>query len=155
MDVASLAVIYTLLGHRLSLKAYPLGEPLRDQAHLRLLRRFEARLSPAWRVRREAVMPAHGDLRAWDARLDGPVSVGTDAETALHDLQALERAMESKQRDSGVQFILLLVSDTHRNRTILRDHRASLRQRFPLGTREVLAALAAGRSPNGNGIVIL
>jgi transcriptional regulator with XRE-family HTH domain len=155
INVATLAVIYALLGQRLSLKAFPVGEPLRDAAHLRLLARFDARVPGSWRRRRESVMPRLGDLRAWDERLDGAASIGVEAETALGDMQAMERRISAKQRDSGVDHVILLVSDTHRNREILRNHRVHLRQAFPLDTREVLRALAAGTDPGGSGIVVL
>ncbi len=155
VGIALLATTYAVLGHRLTLKAFPVGEPLRDAAQLHLLDRFEARLASLWRRTREAVMPIAGDLRAWDLLLSGPAKIGIEAVTTLTDLQAIERSIQAKQRDSGVQFVVLLVSGTHRNRQVLATHRASLRQRFPLGTREVLAALAAGRSPGGSGIVVL
>ena len=155
VKVVALALIYAALGHRLSLKAFPVGQPLRDAAQLRLLERFCARLAATWRQTREAAMSITGDLRAWDLLLSGPVRIGVEAVTVLSDLQALERAIERKQRDSGVHFVVLLVSNTHRNRSVLEAHRVALRQRFPLGTREVLTALAAGRSPRGNGIVVM
>jgi transcriptional regulator with XRE-family HTH domain len=150
-----LAATYAVLGHRLTLKAFPVGQPLRDAAQLGLLARFEGRLASIWRRARESVMPIAGDLRAWDLRLIGPATIGVEAVTALADLQAIQRSMQAKQRDSHVQFVILLVSNTHRNRQMLATHRAILRQHFPLDTREVLRALAAGRSPGGSGIVVL
>jgi hypothetical protein len=91
-------VVYTLLGYRLSLKAYPAGEPVRDQSHLSLLAAFDERIAPTWRRTREAVMPIHADLRAWDERLDGPVSIGVEAETRIRDIQAVVRSMTAKPR---------------------------------------------------------
>ena len=100
-------------------------------------------------------MPIRGDLRAWDERLDGLVSIGVDAETRPNDLQDLARRMSRKRRDSGVTRMILLVADTHRNRDLLRSQPSLLRQTFPLATREVLAALAAGRDPGADGMVAL
>ena len=136
-------------------KAFPEGPPLRDAGHLRLLADFEARLAPTVRSQREWPFPADGDRRAVDLVLSGlPRSVGVEAETVLEDLQALEREVNLKQRDAGLAVMLLLVRGSPRNRSILRQADA-LRRAFPMETRRVLAALAAGRDPGGNGIVIL
>lgn len=155
VELTRLAIVYAILGHRGSWKAYPVGEPVHDQAQLRLLAAFDQRIAPTWRKTREAVMPIPGDLRAWDERLDGPVSIGVEAETRIRDLQALVRAITAKQRDSGVQRAVLVVSGSRANRDILRSHLPALRATFPLGTREVLAALADGRDPAASGIVVL
>jgi transcriptional regulator with XRE-family HTH domain len=154
-DVTRLAIVYTLLGHRLSLKAYPIGEPVRDQSQLSLLAAFDGRIAPIWRRTREAVMPIQGDLRAWDERLDGPVSIGVEAETRIRDIQAVVRSITAKQRDSGVQRVVLVVRGSHANRTVLLAHLPALRVTFPLSTREVMSALARGRDPGANGIVVL
>jgi transcriptional regulator with XRE-family HTH domain len=155
MDLRSVAVLMAILGHKLVVKGYPVGEPARDAGQLKLLDRFNARVPPAWRRRLEAVMPIAGDLRAWDERLDGPVSIGVEAETKPNDLQATERAMAAKQRDSHVERMILLVSGTQRNRALVHRYLPLLRQMFPLDTREVLQALANGHDPGGNGLVLI
>jgi len=143
------------VGLSLWARAFPEGPPLRDAGHLRLLAEFEARLAPTVRRQREWPIPADGDRRAVDLVLTGlPRTVGVEAETVLEDLQALERDVNLKQRDASLPQMLLLVRGSPRNRRILRDAGA-LRRAFPLPTRRVLAALAAGRDPGGNGIVIL
>ena len=139
----------------MSVKAFPVGEPLRDAGQVRLIARFNARIPPIWRRTYESVMPERGDMRAWDEVLTGPVSLGVDAETKPRDLQALQRSMGLKLRDSGVRHMILVVARTDRNRDILRRHVDSIRQTFPLTTREVLSALAAGRDPGGNGLVVI
>jgi transcriptional regulator with XRE-family HTH domain len=155
IDLRVVALIFNALGHRLRVKAFPVGEPLRDAGQVRLLARFNARIPPIWRRRYESVMPERGDMRAWDEVLTGPVSLGVDAETKPRDLQALQRSMGLKLRDSGVHRMILVVARTDRNREILRRHVDSIRQTFPLTTREVLSALEAGRDPGGNGLVVL
>ena len=136
-------------------KTFPEGPPLRDAAHLRLLAEFEARLAPSVRCHREWPIPADHDRRAVDLVLSGlPRTIGVEAETVLEDLQALERDINLKQRDAGLAVMLLLVRGSRRNRTVLRGA-DSLRNAFPQTGRGVLAALAAGRDPGGNGIVIL
>jgi transcriptional regulator with XRE-family HTH domain len=155
VDLRRMTVLFAYLGHRFVGKAYPVGQGLRDESHLRLLQRFNARLAPSWKRSFESVMPIPGDLRAWDELLTGPVSIGVEAETKPTDLQATDRAMAAKQRDSGVERMILLVADTNRNRMLVRPHIAAVRQTFPLDTRATLAALTAGRDPGANGLVIL
>ena len=155
VTVEEAALICASLGLRLYLRAYPVGSAVRDAAHLRLLARLRARVSTAFRWRTEVPVGGRGDLRAWDVVLDGPASIGVDAETRLHDIQALQRRLELKQRDSGVGRVILLVAATRHNRAVLREHRAALSSTLPLDTGEVLRALRAGEAPRDSGIVLL
>jgi transcriptional regulator with XRE-family HTH domain len=149
------AVITAALGGDLSIKVYPAGPPVRDIAHVLLLTTFEARLAGTWRVTHEAPIGPAGDLRAWDRRLDGVVSIGVEAEVVVRDLQALERRMLRKKQDSGVRRMVLIVRGTRGNRRVLREVLPSLRGTFPLGSREVMEALAAGRDPGADGLLVL
>ena len=151
VDVRRATVLMAHLGHKLVVTTYPTGEPLRDAAQARLLDRFNGRLSPAWRRFSEAPMPQSNDLRAWDELLRGPVSIGVEAETRPADLQASERAMHAKQRDSGVDRMILLLASSSRNRDLVSRHIGMLRQTFPLDARSTLRALADGRDPRANG----
>jgi transcriptional regulator with XRE-family HTH domain len=153
--VDELAVHCAALGLRLSLKAYPDGSPVRDAGQLRLLERFRSRLDARLRWRSEAPVGGAGDLRAWDVLLEGPGSIGIDAETRLRDIQAVQRRCETKWRDSGVDRVVLLVASSRHNRRVLLEHREALRSTFPADTLEVLAALRRGRVPGSNGIVML
>jgi hypothetical protein len=83
------------------------------------------------------------------------VVIGIEAEMRLDDLQALERRIALKRRDSGIDIVILLIADTLGNRRRLADHRDVLRSSFPLDTRAVLAALGSGRPPAASGIVVL
>lgn len=144
------------VGLRIVVKAYPDGDPIRDAPHRRLLDRLRRRLpvGTAWRT--EVPLPIPGDRRAWDAvarRVDQIAAC--EAETALRDVQALERRIALKQRDGGIAVVILLVSDTRANRLALETSREALRTRFPLSGRQVLASLAAGRLPDRSGIVVL
>jgi transcriptional regulator with XRE-family HTH domain len=155
VDLRSVSLLFAALGHRVVVKAYPTGQGLRDAGQARLIERFDARLSPLWRRQPEAVMPQPGDLRAWDVLLRGPVMVGVEAETRPTDLQAVIRAMAAKLRDSGADRMILLLLSSHANRAVVARHVAMMRQAFPLDTRATLAALAAGRDPGANGLVML
>ena len=150
------ARLFAVLGGRLSVKVYPEGDPLRDAAQLKLIERLVRELHAAIRVRREVPLGITGDLRAWDLVLSaGDREAAVEAETMLHDLQALERKIALKQRDGGMEVVLLLVAGTDRNRRIVRANREVLRGRFPLDTREALAHLRAGQLPPASGIVVL
>jgi len=153
--IDELAVQCAALGLRLSLKVYPEGSPVRDAGQLRLLARFRSRLGLRFRWRSEVPIGGSGDLRAWDVQLDGPGSIGVDAETRLTDMQAVQRRCEAKLRDSGVDRLILLVGASRHNRRVLADHREALRSTFPADTPEVMAALRRGSLPGSNGIVLL
>src|SRR5262245_59719931 len=60
------ARLFAVLGGRLSVKVYPDGQPLRDEAHLRLIERLCCLLHAAIRIQREVPIGTFGDLRAWD-----------------------------------------------------------------------------------------
>jgi len=156
VTVEQLCLAASAVGMKVVIRAYPVGDPVRDAAHLALLSRFRLALPPSVRWRTEVPLPIEGDLRAWDAILklvEGPVAV--EAETRLHDLQGLERRIALKERDGGVDRVILLVADTAANRRVLRASRAGLRVHFPLDGRQVLAAIRAGRPPEASGIVVM
>jgi transcriptional regulator with XRE-family HTH domain len=155
VDVDEVARLAAGLGLRLSLKSYPEGSPVRDAGQLRLIARIKPRVGAGFRSRNEALIGGLGDYRAWDVQLDGPGSIGVDAETQLRDVQAILRRSEAKWRDSGVDRIVLLVARTRHNRVVLREHREALRGTFPADTREILSAVREGRLPERNGIVVL
>jgi transcriptional regulator with XRE-family HTH domain len=154
-SLQTLCVVFAILGMRLSVRPYPEGVPLRDAAHARLLARFRAELPPSITFRTEVPLRIDRDLRAWDGELtaaDGTCKL--EAETSLVDLQATERRIALKMADDHVERVILLVADTRRNRRVLREFRESLAARFPLGTRELLHELRAGRLPKQSGIIL-
>lgn len=155
VDMRRATIVMAHLGHNVVVSTYPTGEPLRDEGQIRLLARFNARLSPAWRRVTEAPMPASNDLRAWEELLHGAVRIGVEAETRPADLQACERSMHAKQRDSGVERMILLIGSSARNRAMVRTHIGLLRQTFPLDSRATLRALEEGRDPGANGLVLM
>jgi len=103
----------------------------------------------------EVPLPIPGDLRAWDAVVRGSTwRIGVEAETVIDDVQAVDRRLALKRRDGDVDHVILLVSDTPRNRRALAAAEAAFGD-LPLRTRDVMAALHNGRDPGGNGIVFL
>ena len=144
------------VGLKLVVKTYPDGDPARDAAHLALAQRFRRRLPPKATWRTEVPIPIPGDLRAWDgvASLLGR-RAGSELETRLHDVQALERRITLKERDGRVDIVLLVVANTAANRQFLEHHRDKLRTLLPLDSRQVLEAFRRGELPERSGIVIV
>lgn len=113
--------IAAALGPELGLRAFPGDDALRDIAHVRLLERLRAELAPGLGWRTEVPVTADpADRRAWDALIVGAGwRFAVEAETVIHDLQDLDRRLTLKQRDGGVDGLIVLVADTRRNRRAL------------------------------------
>jgi transcriptional regulator with XRE-family HTH domain len=156
VSLSNLCVLFATLGMRLSARPYPAGPPIRDAAHARLLARFKAQLPATIQMRTEVPLRAQGDLRAWDGELalDGE-ACKLEAETALRDLQAVDRRVARKLADDGAERVILLVADTHRNRRVLREFGDLVSARYRLDTRGVLLHLRTGRLPPTSGVCIL
>ena len=101
-------------------------------------------------------MPIPGDLRAWDGLISGRNDLtGVETEMRPHDLQALQRRIALKQRDSGVPRVILLVPSTRINRGIVREYADLLHEWLPVPGSAAVASLEAGRHPDGNALVML
>lgn len=156
VSVEQLCLACAAVGLRFAGRAFPNGDPVRDRAQLALIARFRARLPPDLRVRAEVPLPIERDLRAWDLTLAlEPDPAAVEAESRLRDVQGLQRRLELKQRDGRIRCVILLVNDTPTNRRVLDLHRVDLAATFPLGSRDVLAAIRRGRTPHANGVVVL
>jgi transcriptional regulator with XRE-family HTH domain len=155
VPVRRLAAAAAVVGLDLSVRLYPAGLPLRDQAQLALLARFRSVIPKDIVWRSEAPLPIPGDPRAWDAAISGPGwTAYVDAETRLRDIQALQRRTALKQRDTGTARVILLVADTRANRSVLAALVAPL---VPdaLPGKGLLEALIAGQDPGGSGVILL
>jgi len=163
VPIPKLAMIAAILGLDLSIRLYPAGDAVRDAAQIALLDRFRRRLHPSLVCRTEVPLPGPADLRAWDAVVRGfripegrgSVRGAVEAETRPRDVQALERRLALKQRDGGVDWLILLLADTRHNRTFVAGPGSTLRARFPLDGRRALELLEAGVDPARNSIVLL
>jgi transcriptional regulator with XRE-family HTH domain len=150
------ARLHAVLGMRLSVKSYPDGDPIRDAAQQRLLERFVARCHAELTITWEVPFPIPGDLRAWDLTIRGTTfRSGVEAETRLRDLQALDRRLALKERDGGMDRLLLLVLDRCANRTTVRAYADVIHARFPVPGSRALELLAAGADPGGNALILL
>lgn len=163
VSINTISRIASVLGLDASLRFYPAADPLRDAAHLTLLERFRARLHPSLSWRTEVPLPRHGDQRAWDGVVQGfrlppereRARGGVEAETRPVDAQALERKLALKERDGGVDWVILLLLDSRHNRAFLARQGGLLKVRFPLDGRQALELLGAGINPGMSAIVLL
>jgi transcriptional regulator with XRE-family HTH domain len=156
VTVRQLTIACAAVGLKFAGRPYLDGDPVRDSGHARLLERLHAEAPDRAPWRTEVPLSSRGDARAWDAQLSlGGAVIAIEAEMRLADVQALDRRIVLKRRDSGVDLVILLVADTVGNRRAVAAHRESLRASFPLDTRAVLAAIRGGRPPTSSGIVVL
>jgi transcriptional regulator with XRE-family HTH domain len=154
--LVELSRVASLVGLKLWIQCFPVFDRLRDEAQVRLLDRFSSRFAPIVVWRTEAPMPIPGDLRAVDGLATIPgCRVAVEAWMRLSDLQAQARAAELKRRDLGADRLVILLADTPHNRRMLRASEVAIRHSFPLGTRAIMAALADGRDPGGDGVVLV
>ena len=153
---ADLAVHAAAVGLSLSVKLWPIGAGLRDEAQSRYIAEFVRRVGHAWRVMLEAPIPLAGDLRAIDVLLrSGDVLIAVEVITRLADIQAQVRAAQLKARDVGAIRLVLVVAATRANRDALAAARPSLVGAFDTETRRVLADLARGADPGRDAIIVL
>jgi transcriptional regulator with XRE-family HTH domain len=149
------ARVCAAVGLDLSLRLFAGDDPVRDAGHLRLLERLRIRVHPKLRGRSEVPLPLPGDRPAWDATIRGEAfTLGVEAETRIRDAQAVMRNTNLKQRDGGLDHVLLLVADTRGNRAAV-QHAADQLHDYPITRRDALQALREGRDPGGNALIIL
>ncbi|HEU0244598.1 MAG TPA: hypothetical protein VFQ75_11890, partial [Candidatus Limnocylindrales bacterium] len=119
--------------------------------------RFERCLGAGLRMRREIPLPMRGDLRAWDAVVEGADGTFfTEGESHVRDAQALERRIRLKVRDDPrAKLVVLVLARSDHHRGVLAEHRESLRDLLPLDGGAILRAVRAGRCPPGSGIVLV
>lgn len=148
--------VASLLGLEFSAGLHPSGEPISDKGHQALINRFRALLSPAFRVMAEVPLPAPGDRRAWDLllRLPGQL-IGVEAETRIRDMQRLVRHVHQRERDGGVEQIVVLLAATRTNRELVDDLRIALGPNYSTSPRKVLGSLRGGQTLPGSGVVLV
>jgi len=145
----------SMLGLELAASLHPIGNTIRDKGHLALLERFRRRLPAIVRWRTEVPVPITGDARSADGMASAAsIDYLVEAETHLGDFQALEQRIFAKARDIGADRVVLLLADTRHNRTIAREL-PGIRARFPVDTRSWFRAIASGKDPGGDALVIL
>ena len=155
-DLVELSAAGRALGLELGARYHPVGSPIRDRAQLALLERFEHLLGALLRMRREVPLPIPGDLRAWDAMVegaDGPFFV--EGESRMGDAQAVERRLRLKQRDDPrARVVILVLSRSRHHQELLAAHREVLRDLLPLDGPAIVRAIRGGHRPPASGIVL-
>jgi transcriptional regulator with XRE-family HTH domain len=150
----SLGRLGATLGLELSVRFFPAGEPIRDKGHAALLERFRKAVGERWEWAAEVPLPIPGDKRAWDRLLRVPgVVIGAEGETRPTDMQELQRRLALKKRDGQVDRLILVLADTEWCRRIVRLN--DIETMFPVPGKVALRALAAGRDPGGDAIVMI
>jgi transcriptional regulator with XRE-family HTH domain len=145
-----------VVGLKLSGRLYPSARRPLDGPQLELLRRFRERIGPAWDWQMEVPMPEPGDLRAIDAVIRSPAgSAAVEAITRFADVQAQYRAGRLKQRDLGLDRLILVVAGTSANRAAIAAAGDHLETYVPVRTREALRELARVRPPRADALVLL
>jgi transcriptional regulator with XRE-family HTH domain len=156
LSIVDAARMLACVGLDLTVRAYPAGKGIRDEAQLALIAHLKSLATGHWEWRTEVPIPLPGDPRAWDAVLcSSAATIGVEAESRLRDIQALDRRVMLKLRDSGLDRVVILVAATRTNRTILRELGDSVRSNYPVPSRQALDALVNRRDPGGNAIVVL
>ena len=156
IGLEQLTVLGASVGLKIWVTTFAGPRAIRDAPQLGLLRRFRARVGERWRWSFEVIVPIARDQRAADAVLRlGELRIMVEAFTRLADAQAQLRAVQAKARDMGIERIVIVVAATNANRRALAEARSYLAAGFPFGTRATLAALAAGRDPGANGLVVI
>jgi len=99
-------------------------------------------------------LPIPSDKRAWDRLLRGAGSaIGVEGETRPRDIQELARRLALKKRDGGVDRLILVLADTAWCRRLVRLN--DLGEAFPVPGQAALRALAEGRDPGGDAIILV
>ncbi len=156
LSLVRIAEIASLLGLELAASLHPIGDPIRDRGHQALLARFRTRLSPSIRVVAEAPLPLPGDRRSWDMLLRiVDQLVGLEAETRVRDVQSLTRHVRERERDGGVDELLLVLAESVVNRRLLPQLLDALGPRFSTSPRAVLRALGEGRPIPGSSVLLI
>jgi transcriptional regulator with XRE-family HTH domain len=159
--IGEICRLYRAVGLAPHFSSSPTGARVRDAASLRILARFEALLAPPLQLPREMLLPAKGELRAWDAAVVAGASAHAgrafvEVVSRFGDAQAVARHLAVKLRDDGrSQVVILVIGRTRANRAVLAEHREALRIQFPLDGPAITRALRTGRLPPASGIILL
>jgi transcriptional regulator with XRE-family HTH domain len=155
LTLEEIGAVGATVGLDIRLRAFPAGDPIRDAAQQRLLERLRALVHPALAWETEVPIASDGGRRAWDAMIRAVAwRVAVDAETALSDVQAVERRFNLKRQDGHEELVLLLLAETRRNRTALAAAPAAFAG-LTRSARPVLAPLRNGSRPPASAVVFL
>lgn len=154
VSILTLARFAAAVGLELSIKGFPVGQPIRDTAHATLLDRFKEAVGTGWRFAAEVPLPIAGDKRAWDRLMEGfGLMFGVEGEMHPTDMQELGRRLALKKRDGGVDRVILVMPDSKWCRQLLEYNELGVT--FPIRSAAALDALRNGRDPGGDAVVLV
>jgi hypothetical protein len=81
--------------------------------------------------------------------------VGADIESRIYDIQELVRRTRLRERDGGVDEILIVLSDSATNRRLADQLRDALGPRYSISNRALRSALRLGEPLPGSGVVLI
>jgi transcriptional regulator with XRE-family HTH domain len=158
VGVETMCAVAEAVGLDVVLRVYP-GRPpgLRDTGQLALAEQLVAQVNPAWQPQLELPIGPHGE--SIDLAFFGADEIiDSEVERMAADHQGQYRRADQKRQALAAQHrrpvrLVLVVEDTRRNRAALGPHMALIRTMLPAGSREVLAALRAGRPLGRDGLL--
>lgn len=154
---ANLVAAADAVGLDLVCQAYPGREPgLRDSGRLRMAAMLSGMASPAWRVTLEEPAGDHGeaiDQVFWG----GSEILAIELERFLLDWQGQSRRWMLKRewlaaRHARPVRLIVVVTDTRRNRTAVGPFLPMIERSLPAGSRAVLRAIRTGEPLGGDGL---
>jgi hypothetical protein len=156
ISVVELSEMASVLGIELSVGLHLVDDGLNDAGQHGLSRRFRSMLASAWHVVAELPLPGPAELRAWDLflRLDDH-RVGIELESRLRDIQALVRRIRLRERDGGVDAIVIVLADSAANRRLVAQLREALGSAYSTPPRAILRALRLGQPLPASGVVLV
>jgi transcriptional regulator with XRE-family HTH domain len=143
--------VAAVLGLSASMRLFPGGDGIRDAAHARRLAALLTAVRSPLTARVEAPLPRTNrgvELRAWDLLVSGEGRrTAMELEMRVTDAQAMLRRIDLKRRDDPTDGFILLLADTHTNRSVMAEFAPLLAELPRLRPKEVDAALRSGRHP--------
>lgn len=156
MGLEDLCVSAAVLGMEVSVGLHHVEDAVRDIGQLKLGRKLRTILASSVRALGEVLLPGVGDRRAWDLLLRmGTQLVGVELETRVRDVQWLVRRLRERERDGGVDVILLVLSDSAANRRLLPHLLDALGPGWRTSSRTILRSLRRGQPIPGSGVILL
>lgn len=156
VSLVELTEIGAFLGLELGANWHPAGAPIRDRAHQAVIARVRAIISSLAEVTGEVPFPTVGDPRAWDLLVRTERQrVGVEVETRIRDVQALSRRMHQRERDGGMDAIVLALNESAANRRLLAELLDSLGTSFTTPPRTVLSCLRRAVPLPGSGVILV
>ena len=154
--LSEIAKVAALLGLEPSAGLHRVSDAIADRGQVALLGRFRMLLAVTVAVVSEAPLPNMGDRRSWDLLLKiGRQRVGVEAETKVRDIQQTVRKIRGRERDGGVDELLIVLADTRANGAIRDELVLALGPRFATRPRAIVEALRAGMPVPGSGVLLV